>query len=212
VWRSTLSVVNPGAAEAALTLTFWPYGSGASIVKTQTLAAGAAGEWPDVLVSLFGKSDAASVKGSVAIASTQPVVIGSRTFNQAEAGTFGQGYPAVTADQALAFGQVGVIPQLEKSAATRTNVGVLNVGSAEVTVEIRLFGASGAQVGAARTATVGASRYWQQDDIFASAGAGPQPIAYATVVVQTPGGRVWAYGSVIDAVTGDPTTMSVLVP
>ncbi len=212
VWRSTLSVVNGGAAEAALTLQFWPYGSGAPVVRSQTLAAGAAVEWPDVLVSLFGRADAANVKGSVAITSSQPVVIGSRTFNQAATGTFGQGYPAITADQALAYGQLGVIPQLKKNAGTRTNVGVLNVGGADVTVEIRLFGPSGAQVGAAKTAIVGGSRYWQQDDIFASAGAGSQPIAYATVAVQTPGARVWAYGSVIDAVTGDPTTMSVLVP
>jgi len=211
VWRSTLSLVNGGAAEAALTLTYWPYGSGAPVVRERTLAAGAAVTWQDVLVSLFGEDEAANVKGSVAIASSQPVVVGSRTFNQAAAGTFGQGYPAITTDQALVHGQVGVIPQLKKNASTRTNIGVLNVGGADVIVEIRLFGPSGAQVGAAETATVAASRYWQQDDIFVAAGAGSQDIAYATVEVQTPGGAVWAYGSVIDSVTGDPTTMPVLV-
>jgi hypothetical protein len=211
-WRSSLSVVNRGDAEAALTLRFLPYGTGAAISRTEALAAGAAVEWSDVLVSLFGKDPAGSAKGSVEITSAQPVVIGARTFNQAETGTYGQGYPPIATGQGVASGQIGVIPQLRKDAAFRTNIGVLNVGAADATVAVILFGADGAQVGAVTTATVAPSRYWQQDDIFRAAGAGTQELAYATVEVQTPGGRVWAYGSVIDAVTGDPTTMSVLLP
>ena len=208
-WRSSLAVVNPGAAEAPLTLTYRPYGSGDAIVREHPLAAGAAVEWQDALVSLFGYDAAANVKGSVEIAAPLPVVIGARTYNQAAKGTYGQGYPAIAPAQALRAGQVGVLPQLRKDAATRTNVGVLNVGMAEVTVEVRLFDATGAPVGGVTSATVAAGRYWQQDDIFTSSGAGTQALAYATVDVQTPGGAVWAYASVIDTVTGDPTTVAV---
>jgi hypothetical protein len=53
--------------------------------------------------------------------------------------------------------------------------------------------------------------YYQSDDVFARAGAAAEPIAYAAVEVQTPGGRVWTYGSVVDNATGDPTTIPVFV-
>ena len=210
-WRSSLAVVNTGAAEAALTLTYRPYGTGDAVVRDHALAPGASVEWHDVLVSLFGQDAAANVKGSVEIASPQPVVVGARTYNQAAKGTYGQDYPAIAAAQALLAGQVGVLPQLRKDAATRTNVGVLNVGAADVAVEVQLFDATGAEVGVATAASVAAGRYWQQDDIFTSSGAGAQAIAYATVEVKTPGGAVWAYASVIDAATGDPTTIPVLL-
>ena len=72
---------------------------------------------------------------------------------------------------------------------------------------VRLAGATGAQIGTPRTLTAEAGHYYQQDDIF---GTTTVDIAYATVQVQTAGGRVWAYGSVVDAITGDPTNVPVL--
>jgi hypothetical protein len=140
------------------------------------------------------------------------VVVGSRTYNQAATGTYGQEYPAIAASQALAAGVAGVLPQLRRDAATRTNVGVLNVGAADVEVAVRLFDAAGAPIGAVTTATVAAGRYWQQDDIFATSGAGTRALAYATVEALTAGGRIWAYASVIDNATGDPTTVAVQAP
>jgi hypothetical protein len=210
-WRSSLAVVNSGAAEAALTLTYRPYGSGDAEVRDHALAAGASVEWQDVLVSLFGFDAAANVKGSIEIGAPGPVVVGARTYNQAANGTYGQEYPAIAPTQAPLAGQVGVLPQLRKDATTRTNIGVLNLGAADVAVEVRLFDATGARVGGVTAATVASGRYWQQDDIFTSSGAGAQALAYATVEVQTPGGAVWAYASVIDAATGDPTTVPVQV-
>jgi hypothetical protein len=88
-------------------------------------------------------------------------------------------------------------------------VGILNVGLADSTVVMRLYGASGSQVGTTKTQAIGPGRYWQEDDAFVKWGAGQQEIAYATVEVTTTGGTVWAYGSVIDAATGDPTTVPV---
>ena len=49
-------------------------------------------------------------------------------------------------------------------------------------------------------------------DIFTSSGAGAQDVAYATVEVQTAGAAVWAYASLVDEATGDPTTLPVLAP
>ena len=104
-----------------------------------------------------------------------------------------------------------MLPQLEKSSAFRTNIGILNLGSSWVSVLIKLHNATGAQVGSAKTLTADPSRWKQQYDIFANVGAGSQPVAYATVEVPTAGGRVWAYASVIDVATGDATTIPVLI-
>ncbi len=57
------------------------------------------------------------------------------------------------------------------------------------------------------TQTVQPSAWRQVNDVFATAGAGSRHWAFATVEVDTSGGLVWAYGSVVDAETGDPTTM-----
>lgn len=69
----------------------------------------------------------------------------------------------------------------------------------------------GFEVGGSKTLTAAGSRWAQQYEIFANVGAGSNDIAYATVEVQTPGGQVWAYASVVDTATGDPTTIPVLL-
>ena len=207
-WRTDVGIVNHGAQTANLVLTF--NGSGAPIVRNHTLAAGAACEWRNLLETLFGLAPGASNQGTVHIASDTGLCIGSRTYNQTTAGTYGQYYPACTARHAITSGQVGVLPQLKKNGAFRTNVGVQNLGDASATVLVRVFDATGAQVGS-KSLTVAAGRWLQQNDIFAAASAGSQDIAYATVEVQTAGATVWAYGSVVDQATGDPTTIPVLL-
>lgn len=211
-WRSNVAVVNRGAGTATLALTFTPYAQGTlPVLKSATLGPGATIEWVDILVGLFQLSASASNKGAVQIAADQPLYITARTYNQTASGTFGQYYPAMVTTQALVAGQVGVIPHLKKNTAFRSNLGVLNLGTAAVTIAIKLYSTSGAQLGSTKTESVGIGRFWQQDDVFGALGAGSQDLAYATVEVQTSGGRVWAYGSVVDNVTGDPTTVPVLV-
>jgi hypothetical protein len=209
-WRTNVAAVNRNQQAASLALTFLPYGGGTPLQKTASLAAGATMEWKDILVGLFGLSATTASKGSLEIGSTLPVYVTSRTYNQVPAGTYGQYYPAVTSVQALAAGQVGVIPQLKKNASFRSNIGALNLSTAPCTVRARLFGATGAKVGNDMSRTIGRYRYTQWDDIFTAASAGAQSIAYATIEVQTEGCLAWAYGSVVDANTGDPTTVPVL--
>ena len=79
-------------------------------------------------------------------------------------------------------------------------------------MEFRVYGASGGQLGATPTLAVLAGRWAQLNDLFAMAAAGSQTVAYATVTPATTGCQVWAYGSLIDNVTGDPTTVPMVVP
>jgi hypothetical protein len=134
----------------------------------------------------------------------------ARTYNQTSAGTFGQYLPAVTAAEGFGTGSTAIIPQLKKNAAYRSNVGVLNLSGFEVTARIRLHDDTGTRVGASRDLTIPAHEYLQIDDVMTELGVGTLDLAYATIEVLTAGGRAWAYGSVVDNATGDPTTIPAL--
>ncbi len=210
-WRTDVAAVNRNSTAASLTLTFADYVGGAPVVRTASLPAGGTVEWRDILVSLFGYADTSSVKGTLTIESSVEVDVTSRTYNQKSATeTFGQYYPALAAGQTLRFGELGVLPQLKRNASFRTNVGAVNLGTAACSVRVRLYGTSGAQLGNAVTISVPAGKWVQQDNIFAAAGVDSADLAYALVEVVTEGGAAWAYASVVDATTGDPTTVPLL--
>ncbi len=210
-WRTDLAVVNRNAQTAVATITFHDYVGGAPMVVNRELPAGATVEARDILVSLFGYADTANVKGTLTIESSVELDITSRTYNQKSATeTFGQYYPALVPSQGLAFGERGILPQLKKNDGFRTNVGIVNLGTAPVSVRVTLRGTGGAQLGNSVTISAPAGRWVQQDDIFAAAGVASADIAYAVVEVLTEGGSAWAYASVVDATTGDPTTVPLL--
>jgi PKD repeat protein len=210
-WRSNIGGLNVSGSDAALTLLFTPYSSGSTVTRTYTLANNSTVEWADVLVSLFGFADSASTKGTVKITSSVPLYAFSRTYNQETATrTYGQGYPSLPAARAITSGETAVLPLIKKNSDFRTNVGFQNLGAASCTGTIKLYNAAGAQVGSTRTLTAATEKYIQDDDVFAKAGAGNQDVAYAIVEVTTAGGKAWFYASVVDANTGDPTTIPQL--
>ena len=206
-WRSDISIVHRAGGTANLTLEFIPYGSGATVTRTHALANNNAIEWDDVLVSLFGSADAANTKGTIKITSDKAIFGLARTYNQATSGTFGQYYPMLTATQGIARGRAAILPLLRKSAAFRTNGGYQDLGASSCTGTIRLFNATGVQVGSTRTLSAAPNKYIQDDDIFAKAGTGNQQPAYAVVEVTSTDGKAWFFGSVIDGNTNDPTTV-----
>jgi len=211
LWRTDVAVVNRASASTRLQVTFVPVG-GAATVRSATLAALSTTEWSDVLVSMFGHGSASSVSGALAVSSDQPLFVSSRTFNQGATGTFGGYLPGVAVTSALTFGEMGCLPHLKKNASFRTNIGVVNLGTSTATVLIRLYGSGGQQVGSDRRVTVAAGALVQESDVFALAGAGNHEIAYAGIDVETPGGAVWAFASVIDNPTGDPTMIPLAIP
>lgn len=211
LWRTDLAVVNPGGSLATLTLRFVPV-DGAPSTRTSTLAANGTREWADVLVSLFGVAQDASASGAIGIASDVTVCVASRTYNIGESGTFGGFLPAVEPKDALSPGQTGVLPQLARNALFRSNVGVANLGTAALTARLRLWGADGVAAGSPVDVGVPPGGLNQVVDPFGVAGAGDRDAAYATVEVTTPGGLAWAYASVIDNRTGDPTIIPLEVP
>ncbi len=65
--------------------------TGSATTAHRTLAAGTSEEWVDVLVSVLGLQPSAQVKGLLAVASSEPLAISCRTYNQETATrTYGQ--------------------------------------------------------------------------------------------------------------------------
>jgi hypothetical protein len=209
-WRTDVAAVNLGSGSVQLSPEFTIYNGGASTSAQATVPAGGTAEWADVLVSLFGFGPDDVVKGTLAFDSMVDLYVTARTYNQTAEGTFGQYLPAVTAAEGFGEDSVGVVPQLKKNQQFRSNLGVLNLSPFGVEVEIRLFDRSGSRIGTTRNQQIRANEYYQINDVFTALGAGEVDVAYATVEVRTPGGRVWAYGSVVDNATGDPTTIPAL--
>lgn len=211
LWRTDVAVVNASGAEACLVATFVPAGGGAQRTWSGRVSPGTR-LYADVLVSLFGLDAGSSGSGAIRLAADRPLVVSSRTWNATAKGTYGAHLAGVAEGRAVTPERPGVLPQLKRGAATRTNVGLTNLGTGAVTVAIRLFAANGTGLGSERLVTVPAGALVQVDDVFTSCGAGDAAIAWARVEVRTAGGTVFSYASVIDNATGDPTIVPVIVP
>ncbi len=206
-WRSTLCITNRSGSTANLTLKYRT--SGGAITRTHTLQNNRIKEWEDVAVTLFNQSG--STSGAIEVTANTPVLVIARTYNQGADGTFGQALPGNDESATLTSGDTGILPLLKKTSAFRTNVGFMNHQGASCNVRIRLYSEQGAQLGTHIDVSVPAYGWKQVNDVFSSAGVGHCQIGYATIEVRTSGGKVWAYGSVVDNGTGDPTTVPVYV-
>lgn len=206
-WRTTLSVANPGSAATDVTLVY-RYTVGSATAATSVPAGGIVG-WDDVVGSLFGAPGISA--GAVEVCSPVPVVLQARTYNDASTGTYGQYLPGVAEGEALAGGEVGLLGQLRKSDDYRTNVGFVNLGDADCGVRVTLRSDEGDPLGIALNRTIPAGEWYQLNDVFTVAGVSAADLATATVEVTTPGGRVWAYASVVDNGSGDPTTVPMVI-
>ncbi len=128
LWRTEVAVANLSAQPAAVTATY--VADTVSLVRSAAVPAGGALAWANVLEDLFGIDPALDTSGAVQVASSQPLFASSRAYDETAAGTLGAEYPALTAADALAFGRTGVLLPLRKGADYRSNVGVVNLGSA----------------------------------------------------------------------------------
>ena len=211
LWRTDVAVVNASGSAACLEARFTPAGGGAARTWSGTMAPGTR-LFEDVLVSLLGVGADEKASGALRVASDRPLVVSSRTWNATARGTYGAQLPGVGAERAATPARPGVLPQLRRGAASRTNVGLANLGTAEAAATIRLYAANGTALGSAKEVVVPAGALVQVDDVFAACGAGDAAIAWARVGVSTPGAALFAYASVIDNATSDPTIVPLEVP
>ena len=208
LWRTDLTAVNRGASPANLAIVYAT--AEGSTLRTATVPAGGTVEWPDILASLFGVPMEATSQGTLQVASDRPVAVVARTYDETTAGTLGAAYPALGPANGITSVQTGILPGLKSSTGFRTNLGLVNLGGSDGQARVTLYAASGEALGAPLVLSLPGGRWVPVNDVFSQAAAGAQDLAYATVEVLTPGARVWAYASVVDNGTGDPTMVPMI--
>lgn len=194
-WSSALSLVNTTADD--LTASLRLYREGGSSVETVTVPAGGAWSTGDVVRDLFGLQGT----GWVAVETAAPALFAaSRIRNTTDAGTYGQGVPAVEEEAATRAGQVAVVPGLAGAPAFRTNLGLTSLAEVAVEVSITVYSDSG-EVLDERILELAPMTFTQVTDLLAGL---PASSGWAEVVSEDPDAHFVVHGSVVDNATGDP--------
>jgi uncharacterized repeat protein (TIGR01451 family) len=202
-WRSDVRVFNGGTSPQTATLTFYPFGNGASSTKTITVAPGEVAALDDLLHATFGVTNAGGTL-HVTTTANAPLVVSARTFDQTANGTLGQFIAAVTPADTIGTGDRALqLVQIEDSVRYRTNFGIVETTGKAATAEVSIFlPDSKVQPKALVSLAPFESK---QFPIISSLGLGNTYNARISVKVIDGDGRVTAYGSVIDQTTQAPT-------
>jgi hypothetical protein len=149
--------------------------------------------------------------GAFEISSDQPVVVTSRTYDQLPGGTVGQEYASFAPAACIGSGQSAWLPGLAENTASRTNISLTNTGADPAAVTVTLFNGAGHEVGSYDVNLP--PGVWLQEGrpFFTKAHLDTLDGGYAKVTV-TAGAGIIATASVIDNITGDPTTITMAQP
>ena len=207
-WVSSLSLCNRSSSVANAFLTFH-FGDGRNSKETVSIPAGGIVEWLDTVSDLFGVLGQNS--GVVEISVPVPLHVAVRTYNDSELGTVGQSLLGVTSEQSMTGGESGTISPVKRTPDFRTNIGFINTGILSCSVETIFIDGDGSRIGNPVTVTLKPGEWKQKNDILGKAGIEYAPLAYAVLSVNKVGATVWAYASVIDNATGDPTGLPLIV-
>jgi subtilisin family serine protease len=208
VWKSTLTLCNVSSSNASVKLTY-RYGSSGVVVRNKTVAPYGIAEWTDAPFDLFNVGGKSS--GVVTIESSQRLHVAARTFNSSPDGTFGQSLPGVTSGVSMTSSQFGILSPVRRSSQFRTNVGVINTGTKSCTVTIFFGNTNGYVIGDELSITLAPGEWKQINEALKKAGISSASTAIGVVQVQTAGATVWAYATVVDNSSGDPTALGMAI-
>ncbi len=186
------------------------HGSGGVASSTTYVPPGVQSILTDVVGQLGGTGS-----GALEVLSDQPLKLTARSYNQVAAdagcypgGTQGQDYPAVAAGGGLGAGQSAYLAGLVENASYRSNIGLVNVGPDATVVLVELLDGIGAKL-ADYTVSLPAGQWAQETQPYLNkARQTGMDRGYARVTVQS-GSGVFAFASVIDNLTNDPTTVAM---
>ncbi len=206
-WQSDVRLYNAAATSQQATLTFLPQGNPSAPVNADiTLAPGEVRLLDDILRSTFGVD---AIGGSIVVATptASRLTASSRTYfdNGNGAGTFGQFIPSITSQGGAGLGERPLqILQVEQSDHFRTNLGLVELTGNPVVAEVSVT-APELKVVATVNVPLQANEFRQLGSFLAQVGLPTTYNARISVRVISGSGRVGAYGSLIDNVSGDPT-------
>ncbi|MEE4270565.1 MAG: DUF4397 domain-containing protein [Thermoanaerobaculales bacterium] len=170
-----------------------------------TIGPGETTRWSDVLGTVFGVPDGTDAVGALAfISDSDDLLFFSRTFNQSDAGTFGQAIPGIAADDLIPANEMKRILFFTENSSYRSNIGILNGTGSPMTIKWRRYTADGMMVDESM-ADLPAWGNVQLNRVFGA--EAPVAGGYIDVWTETEGASFAAYGSVLDNETSDPTTV-----
>jgi hypothetical protein len=201
VWRSDVALLNRSSRRNEVRIRY--YGSWIVSEDNVELAPGESRVISDVVGSL-GRDGS----GTLQVFSSEALTVTSRAFNRSSHGTFGQTMDSVTATGGLEAGESAVLMQLREDHAGRTNIGIHNQWPRFSRVDVELFSDDGSLVHG-DTWIVPPLHTLQINRPFRTFGGSADiDSGYAVITVRS-GQEIYAYGSVIDNATGDPTTIAM---
>jgi CubicO group peptidase (beta-lactamase class C family) len=201
LWRTDTTLLNLSGAPATAELRFRGNESATAMV---VLADGEQRLIEDVVATL-----GTTGSGSLEVFVDQPIMVGSRTYNVSDAGTFGQFLDGLPTPRLAHDGDTVWLPQLRQDPAFRTNIGLVNTGPVEAVVRVRLYDGDGQQLAAPQRTLAPHTRLQLNEPFETIAGRTDLDEAYATITVRS-GDGINAYASVVDNATNDPTTVSMV--
>lgn len=199
LWRTDLRLATASSLPQELQLELRIAGS-QPVVLRRVVQPGHVLAVPDVLADLFGLE---SGVGTLRIAATSgyrvPFAATARVFNQTVDGTYGQLVNGV------AHGAIGrlVIGFAEGGSDFRTNVGVAEVAGHASDVRVLVHRADGTGVAGETLVSVPAFGMVQLDDVLDSIAQPSLGRGWIELLVESGGGEITGYASVIDTDTGD---------
>ena len=202
-WVSTLWIQNPASTSQIVQLEYRPASGGVYTVK-KTIGARQQVTFDD-LVSDF--SGAGNGTGALHVYAPVGVIVSSHTFthNQDGEGTYGQFAQGLAEGDLIGVNQVGVLQKLSSSSEYRCNVGFTEFSGEDTQVAVTLFTRSFTSLVpiASKQYTVPAYKNLQINQIFSDMGVTGDHAGAVAWVTVTSGGKVYAYASNVDNLTGD---------
>jgi len=207
-FQTDVEINNKGAQEAQVTFQWLPRGQNNSEpIQSEpiALAPGQSLRYENVLAELLGLGPD-SLGALKMVASTESVIGMSRTYNipaGKTAGTFGQGLPAIRATELIKYNQPWRIIFLSEDPDSRANVGCVNGTGERISINIAAFDAEGTPLDT-RTMTLGPYSNNQINRVFEDYA----PVnGYVDVWADNDNALYYCYGSMLDNLTSDPTTI-----
>lgn len=216
LFRTEAVLHNPATgADIDVTLTFYPSGENGyekGTAKILTLKPLEVRKIGDVVKDVFGL-DAGS--GFVRVTGLVPIHSRWRIVNETPGGLFGQDLPALSGSDSLihdtqvlyASGATFQLVGAEESDAYRTNLGIVNLDSAEVEVNVQPFDSLGVALAENKVLKLKPLSQWQWNNVLAREFFLPHGVSNVRLVVspndKSLTGRIFTYMSIVDNVTGD---------
>ncbi len=208
-FQTDVDLQNAGPSELIYSFLWLPRGTDNSLPARSaafSLAPGRGVRYTNVLGEVFRLEP--DQVGALAVEASGPGLVAmSRTYNLPVAGatgTFGQGVPGVPVDEMIPAGVKQRIMFMDENDDARANLGCQNGSLETAQVLIELFDPDGVPL-ETRNMYLHPLSNQQINRLFRD--HAPITAGYADVRTTTPGATICCYGSVVDNLTSDPTTV-----